>query len=150
MESKQANRLPRCAPVTNAIPEEQIARCCRARAVFDQSLAPRRVANRSDSRCVGGAALSRAGGSRRHSPTGCHPAPVAQFKPVGGAKRREIVIRERRPRQAVRCTETCTPQAKRTAPPEALWPMRLRGEVKRSAGSGWGGGNAEFPSSRRQ
>lgn len=85
MESKQANRLPRCAPVTNTIPEEQTARCCRARAAFDQSLAPRRVANRSDSRCVGGAALSRAGGSRRHSPTACHPASVAHFKPVGGA-----------------------------------------------------------------
>lgn len=142
MESKQANRLPRCAPVTNTIPEEQTARCCRARAAFDQSLAPRRVANRSDSRCVGGAALSRAGGSRRHSPTGCHPASVAHFKPVGGApsdgrSSPENGALDRLLGAQKRARRT---QAKRTAPPEALWPMRVRGEVKRSAGSGWVGG----------
>lgn len=122
MESKQGNRLPpRRAPVTKTIPEEQTARRCRAWALFDQPLAPRRVANRSDSRCVGRAALC------QHSPTGGHQSPIAQFKPVGGPKRWEVFAIERRPRQAVWHKETCTVRAERPSSWEALWPTCSKG-----------------------
>lgn len=104
---------------------KQTPRYCRARVVFNQPLALRRVANRSVGRCEGGAVLSRVGRNRLHLPNG---------------KRWEIVTRGRRPRQAVTCMLQATP-------PGALWPVCVcegwSGGQEGQYGCGWGAKEGE-------